>query len=142
MKISGYLKHKLTHNLNRLISSIKWIVFSIIVGLVVGGIATLFYYGMHLVTLTRTTYPWLIYLLPLGGLFIVFCYHISNYKNDEGTNLVLAAIHSNEPLPFKVAPLVFIGTLVTHLFGGSAGREGAATLWAVFSALTTKISIS
>ena len=124
--MNEYLKHKLTHNLNRLISSIKWIVFSIIVGLVVGGIATLFYYGMHLVTLTRTTYPWLIYLLPLGGLFIVFCYHISNYKNDEGTNLVLAAIHSNEPLPFKVAPLVFIGTLVTHLFGGSAGREGAA----------------
>ena len=63
--MNEYLKHKLTHNLNRLISSIKWIVFSIIVGLVVGGIATLFYYGMHLVTLTRTTYPWLIYLLQL-----------------------------------------------------------------------------
>lgn len=119
-------KRKSKHNLVRLVTSLKWIAFSIIVGMIVGLVATAFYYGMGFVTDIRLSHPWVIFFLPIGGLFIVFSYHILKYENDEGTNLVLSAIHSNNHLPFRVAPLIFLGTLITHLFGGSAGREGAA----------------
>lgn len=69
---------------------------------------------------------WLLYLLPLGGIVIVGLYRLLKDENDTGTNLVLSAIHSNEEIPLRMAPLIFISTVITHLFGGSAGREGAA----------------
>lgn len=65
-------------------------------------------------------------MLPLAGVLVVFLYSIFKYKNDKGTNLVLSTIHAEAELPFKMAPLIFISTIITHLFGGSAGREGAA----------------
>lgn len=57
-----------------------------------------------------------------------YCIFVSyfHYKNDKGTNMVLSTIHAETELPFKMAPLIFISTTLTHLFGGSAGREGAA----------------
>ncbi|MGN0352833.1 MAG: chloride channel protein [Roseburia sp.] len=120
------LKHKLLHNMKRLGTSIKWVVFSIVSGLLVGSVGTLFYFGMSLVTLVRSKHPYLIFLLPLGGIMIVAFYHILHDEKDTGTNLVLSAIHSDDELPLRMAPLIFISTLITHLFGGSAGREGAA----------------
>lgn len=120
------LKHKLLHNAKRLGTSIKWVVFSIVSGVLVGSVGTLFYFGMSLVTLVRNKHPYLIFLLPLGGLMIVALYHILHDEKDTGTNLVLSAIHSDDELPLRMAPLIFISTLITHLFGGSAGREGAA----------------
>ena len=71
-------------------------------------------------------HPWLIFLLPVSGILIVGCYRLLHDEKDTGTNLVLSAIHSDEDLPLRMAPLIFISTLITHLFGGSAGREGAA----------------
>ena len=68
----------------------------------------------------------LILFLPLAGVLIVWLYHLLHDEKDTGTNLVLSAIHSNENIPLRMAPLIFIATLLTHLFGGSAGREGAA----------------
>ncbi len=106
--------------------SVKWILFAILSGILVGLVGTAFYYGMDLVTTTRSSYPWLIYLLPAGGLLIVGLYHLLHDEKDTGTNLVLSAIHSNDNIPLRMAPLIFISTLITHLFGGSAGREGAA----------------
>lgn len=94
--------------------------------MLVGGDCTLFYFGMYVVTLTRTKNPWLIFLLPVSGILIVGCYRLLHDEKDTGTNLVLSAIHSDEDLPLRMAPLIFISTLITHLFGGSAGREGAA----------------
>lgn len=70
--------------------------------------------------------PWLIFLLPVGGILIVGAYRLLHDERDTGTNLVLSAIHSGDELPLRMAPLIFISTLITHLFGGSAGREGAA----------------
>ncbi|RKI38178.1 chloride channel protein [bacterium D16-51] len=104
----------------------KWCIFSTIVGLVVGGFSTLFAYCLRQVTDFRTEHPWMLYLLPLAGVVIVFLYGIFQYKNDKGTNMVLSTIHAETELPFKMAPLIFISTILTHLFGGSAGREGAA----------------
>ena len=71
-------------------------------------------------------YPWLIFFLPLGGIMIILLYHLLHDEKDTGTNLVLSAIHSGDEIPLRMAPLIFISTLITHLFGGSAGREGAA----------------
>jgi H+/Cl- antiporter ClcA len=124
--MNDVIKHKIKHNLHRGVVSVKWVIFAIIVGFVVGLCGTAFYYGMTLVTLLRAQNPWLIFLLPVGGLIIVGMYHLFHDEKDTGTNLVISAIHSGDELPFRMAPLIFISTLITHLFGGSAGREGAA----------------
>lgn len=107
-------------------TSIKWVIFSILSGIIVGSAGTAFYFSMSFVTLLRQKYPWLIFLLPVGGVMIVAFYRLLHDEKDTGTNLVLSAIHSDEELPLRMAPLIFISTLITHLFGGSAGREGAA----------------
>ncbi|MBO5524696.1 MAG: chloride channel protein [Roseburia sp.] len=120
------VKHKIKHNLNRLKTSVKWVIFAILSGFIVGGVGTLFYFSMSVVTLVRTKHPEIIFLLPIGGIVIVGCYRLLHDDKDTGTNLVLSAIHSGEKLPLRMAPLIFISTLITHLFGGSAGREGAA----------------
>lgn len=109
-----------------IVNFIKWGVISSIVGLVVGGFSTLFAFCLKKVTEYRTIHTELILLLPLAGVFIVFLYGLFRYKNDKGTNLVLSTIHAETELPFRMAPLIFISTIITHLFGGSAGREGAA----------------
>lgn len=118
--------HKIKHNLHRFAVSCKWVIFSILVGLIVGLCGTAFCYGLIGATNIRLAHPWLIFLLPVGGLVIVGLYHILQNEKDTGTNLVISAIHSGDKLPFKMAPLIFISTIITHLFGGSAGREGAA----------------
>ena len=124
--MNDVLRHKVKHNLHRIKMSVKWVVFSIISGIVVGTTGTLIYFSMSFVTKLRGHYPWILYFLPIGGLFIVGAYRFMHDENDTGTNLVLSAIHSGDHLPLKMAPLIFISTLITHLCGGSAGREGAA----------------
>lgn len=66
------------------------------------------------------------FFLPLAGIIIVFIYRLTNEADNTGTNLVITAIQSNVEVPVKVTPLIIISTLLTHLCGGSAGREGAA----------------
>lgn len=105
---------------------VKWAAFSSGVGVVVGAYCTLFAKCMNYVTAYRTNHHWIIFFLPVAGCFIVFLYKIFKYSNDKGTNLVLSTIHAKSEVPLKMAPLIFIATLTTHLFGGSAGREGAA----------------
>lgn len=121
-----WIRHKTIHNLKRVKTAVKWIVFSILSGILVGMVGIAFYIGMAYVTEERLSHPWLILLLPAGGLVIVGLYHIFKDEHDEGTNLVLSAIHSGREIPLRMAPLIFLSTLITHLFGGSAGREGAA----------------
>lgn len=105
---------------------IRWGIFSAFVGLFVGAFSTLFAFCLRQVTAFRTENPWLILCLPLAGVVIVFLYGVFRYKNDKGTNMVLSSIHAEAEVPFRMAPLIFISTIITHLFGGSAGREGAA----------------
>lgn len=120
------LKHRAEQTARRMLSSCKSIIFSVISGIIVGSVGTLFHFSMSFVTLLRAKNPWLIFLLPIGGLMIVGLYHLSHNEKDSGTNLVLSAIQSGDNIPLRMAPLIFISTLITHLFGGSAGREGAA----------------
>lgn len=114
------------HNAHRALVSVKWIICAVIVGGIVGLCGTAFYFCLSLVTILRTQNSWLIFLLPIGGLAIVALYRLLHNEKDAGTNLVISAIHSGDKLPLRMAPLIFISTLITHLFGGSAGREGAA----------------
>ena len=102
----------------------KWILFGTLTGLVVGAAATAFYYALAFATDFRTAHPLIILGLPVGGLLIVALYYFM--KNDLGTNVVLAAIHKDEKIPGRMAPMIFIATFLTHFFGASAGREGAA----------------
>lgn len=105
---------------------LKWIAVSGIIGIMVGLVGTAFSHGMHMVTRLRQEHSLLVLGLPMAGLVIVFLYHIARRDDDQGTNSVLAAVRSEEKLSFVMAPLIFVSTLLTHLFGGSAGREGAA----------------
>lgn len=105
---------------------LRWILIATITGFVVGGIGALFVKGLGLANHFRGAHPQIILALPLAGLFIVFLYKICNYENDKGTNLVISTLHAESQIPFRMAPLIFVSTIATHMFGGSAGREGAA----------------
>ncbi len=121
-----YFSNFILHIMKRLFYFMKWVVFSLFSGIVVGSVSTLFHYCMSYATDARAACPRLIFLLPFAGLLIVGLYRLSHIEKDPGTNIVISAIQSEGHIPLKRAPLIFISTVVTHLFGGSAGREGAA----------------
>lgn len=120
------VKKKLEQSAKNAGTSIKWVIFALITGLVVGSIATMFHFSISIATMIREKSSWVIFLLPVGGLIIVRCYRMVKDDKELSTNSVLSAIHSNEKLPLKMAPLIFVSTVISHLFGGSIGREGAA----------------
>lgn len=105
---------------------LRWAVIAPITGIIVGLIGVAFVNGLHLVTGFRESHPYLILGLPFAGIAIVTLYKVCNYENDKGTNLIISTIHAKTEIPLRMAPLIFVSTLITHLFGGSAGREGAA----------------
>lgn len=106
---------------------IKWLICSAIIGITCGAVGTAFHYSVEYVTQFRSGHSWIIFLLPAAGLLIVLLYRAGGIKHDKGTNLVIGSIRNPEyNVPFRMAPLIFITTVITHLFGGSAGREGAA----------------
>ena len=106
-------------------SLIKWLVLAVLTGLSVGFISSLFARVLKFVTNYRTEHFWVFFLLPVSGLIIVFLYQKFG-QEDGGTNQVLSTIRSQDDVPFRSAPLIFVSTILTHFAGGSAGREGAA----------------
>ena len=104
---------------------IKWLVLAVLTGLSVGFISSLFARVLKFVTNYRTEHFWIFFLLPVSGLIIVFLYQKFG-QEDGGTNQVLSTIRSQDDVPFRSAPLIFVSTILTHFAGGSAGREGAA----------------
>lgn len=105
---------------------IKWLIIAVFIGSVVGLAGTAFYYALYYVTEFRTEHAYMVYLLPAIGVVIVLFYRLFRVKKPDSTSLVLKSIQTGQPLPGHMAPLVTISTLLTHLGGGSAGREGAA----------------
>lgn len=103
----------------------KWIIFSIVIGFSVGGASALFSYLIAQCTAYRTAHPFLVLGLPFAGLLIVFLYRKTGTESSD-TNTVIEAVRTEKTVPISVAPLIFLSTILTHLFGGSAGREGAA----------------
>lgn len=111
----------------RFTSLIKWMVLSIIVGTIVGVIGSIFAHAVEHVTVFRAENPWILFGLPIGGLIIVFLYKIAGEEKNTGTNQVISVIRTEgEEMPGRIAPLILVSTVITHLFGGSSGREGAA----------------
>ncbi|AXY72534.1 voltage-gated chloride channel protein [Paraflavitalea soli] len=106
---------------------LKWTILTIPVAAVVGSLVALFLWLLDLATALQWHHQWLLYLLPLAGIIIHFLYQLWGKNAEAGNNLIMDEIH--EPgggVPARMTPLVMITTLITHTFGGSAGREGTA----------------
>ena len=105
----------------------KWILLCAIVGLLSGSASAIFLISLEWATNLREANFWIISMLPLGGLVIGLTYHYFGQSVVKGNNQILEEFHSPKKIiPLKMAPLVLLSTVVTHLFGGSAGREGTA----------------
>ena len=111
---------------NRLVVLVKWLIFATLTGIALGLVGTAFGKGVSMATAFRMEHPWILYGLPFAGVLIVWMYQWERKQERSSTNMVLDAIHAEREIPLKTAPLIFISTILTHLFGGSAGREGAA----------------
>lgn len=102
------------------------------VGIIGGGAASLFLHLLKITTEFRQSHSEMIWFLPLGGFFIGWLYHYYGARLQNGMSLIRQELSvSQNKIPWQMAPLVLIGTLLTHLFGGSAGREGTAVQMAV-----------
>ncbi len=109
------------------VSLLKWTMLVIPVSLTVGSLVALFLWLLETATRLRWQYEWLLLLLPLAGVVIYLLYTYLGKNSDAGNNLVMEEIHQpGAGVPARMAPLVLITTVITHLFGGSAGREGTA----------------
>lgn len=109
-----------------LVTFFKWILLSLLVGTIAGAVGAAFAHCLTWATAFREAHFEIIFLLPLAGLAIVGIYHLMDMDNDGGTEFILASIRDTRHLHFRMLPLIFLSTVLTHLTGGSAGREGAA----------------
>ena len=105
---------------------IKWVILSTLMGLIGGILGAVFHHTLHFVTHLRLEHSWLVLLLPLGGLLSVAWYRVLKLNKNRGTNEIIDAVLGGEELKPQIAPGIFGAAVLTHLFGGSAGREGAA----------------
>ena len=133
--------------------TVKWLFISAVISSLVGSASAFFLWLLDWATNWREANLWIIALLPVGGFMIGAVYHYWGSDVVKGNNLLLEEFHSpKEIIPFKMAPLVLFATIATHLFGGSAGREGTAvqmggaiadqfTKWFKFDAKDRKILI-
>lgn len=127
MAFNDYLKTEAFSFKTILLYLVKWTFISAIAGALIGSASALFLFLLETVTDIRTNTPYLLYFLPIGGLLVGLIYHYWGGSTNKGNNLLIDEYHSpTHIIPFKMAPLVLFGTLITHLFGGSAGREGTA----------------
>ena len=108
-------------------NSAKWVLLAIPLGILVGTSCAAFLWLLDFVTNVRFQHPWLLWFLPVAGAAVGWMYLRFGKSVECGNNLIIDEIHSpGGGVPLRMAPLVFIGTIVTHLFGGSVGREGTA----------------
>ena len=106
---------------------VKWLLISIVIGVCVGSASAGFLVTLDWATNFRENHLWIIAFLPIGGFLIGLMYYYLGKDVEAGNNLLIDTIHNPRAIiPFKMAPFVYIGTIATHFFGGSAGREGTA----------------
>jgi len=106
---------------------VRWLLICAAVGVLVGSASAGFLFALDWITTWREAHRWIIGLLPVGGFVVGASYHYLGQRVVKGNNLILDEIHNpQKTIPLRMAPLVLFGTLATHLFGGSAGREGTA----------------
>ncbi len=105
---------------------LKWCFLSVLMGIVGGLMGAGFHHVLHFVTGVRQSYNWLVFLLPIGGLVAVGIYRLFRLQSNRGTNEIIESVLDGKPITPLIAPAIFLTTAITHLLGGSAGREGAA----------------
>ncbi len=103
-----------------------WLLLSGAVGALCGALGALFHRAIDLVTQVRVENNWLLWLLPLGGLVTLGLYRLCRVSFDAGTDLIITSVTTNAAVPALLAPLIVVGTVLSHLLGASVGREGAA----------------
>lgn len=107
--------------------SFKWILICALIGIFSGSASAFLLVALEWAAQLRIQNSWFIWLLPIGGLLIGLLYHYYGKEVVKGNNLLLEEYQApQKTIPLKMAPFVLIGTIITHLFGGSAGREGTA----------------
>jgi H+/Cl- antiporter ClcA len=122
-----YLQLRRTEHFHLATYALKWLLITAVVGALVGSASAFFLVSLDWVTQYRESNAWIIALLPLGGLVVGLLYYYFGKEAEGGNNRIIEEIHAPRKLiTVLMAPLVLFGTLVTHLFGGSAGREGTA----------------
>lgn len=105
---------------------VTWLVLSAAIGALCGALGALFHRAIDLATQAREANSWLLWLLPLGGLVTLGLYRLCRVSFDAGTNLIITSVTTNAAVPALLAPLIVVGTVLSHLLGASVGREGAA----------------
>jgi len=105
---------------------LKWLLLGSLIGCLGGLLGTAFHYALRCVTKIRSDHTWVIFLLPIGGLLTLGIYRLFRIHDNRGTNEIIDAILDGRPIKTQIAPAIFLSSCITHLFGGSAGREGAA----------------
>ncbi len=125
-KIKETVRHDATRVRQYIVSFLKWTLIALITGGLGGVIGAGFRWAITYVTEVRVSHPWLHYLLPVGGLMIAFLYRVTKLSGHADTNLIINSVRTEGKVPILLAPVIFLATVITHLFGGSAGREGAA----------------
>ena len=103
----------------------KWISLAVVTGLACGVVGSAFHIGVEGATMLRQLHPWLLWCLPAAGLLVVSIYKLTGTEG-QGTNDIIDQVHLGKGLSLLLLPAIFLGTVLTHLCGGSAGREGAA----------------
>lgn len=126
--IEQKLKIFLAHEISIIRYLIKWLFICLLIGGLIGTASAGFLISLEWVTNYRESNKWIIALLPVAGLLTGMSYYYFGKEVEAGNNLLIDTIHkpSRKKIPFLMAPLVYLGTIASHLFGGSAGREGTA----------------
>ena len=124
-EIRNRIKNRAIHVSRYFYVMTKWMIIGGLIGLIGGVVGALFHIGVNQATILRMAHPWMLYLLPVGGLGIVFLYRVCKVEG-KGTNAIIDSVHFGKEVPIALVPVIFVATVLTHLFGGSAGREGAA----------------
>jgi H+/Cl- antiporter ClcA len=121
------LRKYLTGKQPALLTILEWFSISIVIAIAVGSCSALFLFSLEYVTKFREANQNFILFLPIAGLLIGYAFYKWGKEISHGNNLIITNIHNpRKVIPFKMAPFIFLGTVITHLFGGSAGREGTA----------------
>lgn len=119
--------HGRGHFRERLVALGQWLLLGTIVGVLCGASSALFLWLLERATAFRTGHEIIVYTLPAAGLVIGWLYERFGQPIKAGNNLIIDTIHDEGPeIPLRMAPMVLLGTVLTHIFGGSAGREGTA----------------
>ena len=104
---------------------LKWVLIALVTGTAGGLVGSAFHLSVSWAAAFRAAHPWLLWLLPAAGCLIGLVYHLFRTENTN-TNTIIDSIHFGDRVPLSLLPTIYLATVITHLFGGSAGREGAA----------------